>query len=140
MTSNLATHLTLTARLAILTAVAVSLPAATAGWLIAAGGSQRIGAVLVAALVCWLAAAGALVTTLLAGSSRPLVGALGGMLIRFGLPLGVGTGLTVARHELAVQGVFSFIVGYYLLLLPVETWLSLPSANKLGTAVANKDR
>jgi len=113
----------------ILSVVAGMLVAGGLFWLAMRGASDRWPAVLVAGVVCWLAAVGGLVISALASqSSSPLAGILGGMFVRFGLPLGVGVVLTQSAHPLAAQGVFGFILVFYLTLLPIETWLSLPFA------------
>jgi hypothetical protein len=123
-----------------LTACTLLLMAGGMVWLAARGALDAWPAVVVAGLVCWAGVVGGLVIAALASrSGNGIGGVLGGMLVRFGLPLGVGVGLTQAQHSLADQGVFSFILVNYLTLLPIETWLSLPYANAAQRPAARKD-
>jgi len=126
-----ATVLKLGRDIAILTVCTGLLLAGGLGWLAIRGQLADWPVVPVAGLVCWLGVVGGLVVTALASrSGNALAGALGGMLIRFGLPLGVGVGLSQSQHWLGEQGVFGFILVNYLTLLPIETWLSLPYAQQ----------
>lgn len=109
-------------------------------WLALRGNLVAWPAVLVAGLVCWLGVVGSLVVTAVGSRAGNSVGAiLGGMLVRFGLPLGVGIGLTQSQHWLGQQGVFGFILVNYLTLLPIETWLSLPYGQQAKQQAAGKE-
>lgn len=113
----------------LLSGCALLLGCGEAGWLAVRGSIASWPAVVVAGFVCWLGVVGGLAIAFLASrSGQGVNGVLGGMAIRFGLPLGVGVGLMQAKHWLADHGVFGFILVNYLTLLPIETWLSLPYA------------
>lgn len=123
-----------------LTACTLLLIGGGMGWLALRGELASWPAVLAAGLVCWVGVVGGLVIAALASrSGNGIGGVLSGMLVRFGLPLGVGVGLTQTQHWLADQGVFSFILVNYLTLLPIETWLSLPYANATQRPATRKD-
>lgn len=124
----------------ILSAVAIALLAGAIGWLAVTDRLVSWPAAAVAILVCWSAVVGGLLVAALASrSANPVAGVLGGMLIRFGLPLGVGVALTQSGHWLATQGAFTFILVFYLALLPIETWLSLPFAQAAKRQPAKQD-
>jgi len=111
---------------AILTICTGLLMSAGLGWLAVNGRVAAWPIVPVAGGVCWLGVVGGLAVMALANrSGNGIAGVLAGMLIRFGLPLGVGIGLSQSRHWLGEQGVFGLILVNYLVLLPIETWLSL---------------
>jgi hypothetical protein len=106
---------------------AVLLPAGLAiGWLV----SRRfdafvLQAALIAAGLCWLAGALALVATHVGTrAGAPVQGVLLAMLLRMGLPLGAGLALNQVA-PLAEVGIFSMILGVYLCALVAETLLSL---------------
>lgn len=115
--------------IALLTGCTALLVVGGLGWLAVQGSLSNWPAVLVAGAVCWVGVIGGLViAALFSRGGNPIAGVMGGMLIRFGLPLCVGVGLSQSRHWLGEQGVFSLILVNYLALLPIETWLSLPYA------------
>ena len=80
----------------------------------------------VAVGICWLAGVLALVLSYLGQRlALPVQGVLGGMLFRMFLPMGVGLALHRQGGPLAQAGVFTMILGVYLVALVVETLLSL---------------
>ncbi len=84
------------------------------------------GAAALAAAICWFAAALALVLFhLFQRAGNPLSGALVGMLVRFGIPLGAGLVATVAGGPLREGGFIEFILVFYFVGLATETVLSL---------------
>ena len=81
----------------------------------------------VAAGICWLGAAIALIlTALLRGPQGALYAMLVGMMFRMGLPLVAGVVLTRQGGDLASGGVFGCLLAFYLVTLVVETALVLP--------------
>lgn len=90
-------------------------------------GTTGLIAALVAAGTCWLGGTLALISTAFAGrgSTAALWSLLFGMLFRMGLPLVVGLALNRAGGPLASAGVFGMVLVFYLLILVVETPLSI---------------
>jgi len=90
-------------------------------------GSWGLAATAVAGGVCWLGAVLALWITWQFSGAGPVAvqGVLLGMLFRMGLPLAAGVALTTSGGALAQAGVFGLILAFYLLTLPLETWLSV---------------
>lgn len=85
-----------------------------------------VAAGVIAAGVCYAAAAMALAIACFArGPNAALQSLVGGMLLRMGVPLGVGVYLMRNSADLAAAGLFGFIVVAYLTMLAVETVLSL---------------
>jgi hypothetical protein len=100
---------------------------AVATYAFSASGADGLFASVVAGLVCFASAAAALVLTA-QSSGKPhtaVNGLLLAMLLRMGVPLGVGISLQSAQGRLADGGVFGLIVVFYLVTLVVETILSL---------------
>jgi hypothetical protein len=119
-------------RLNLATCTLALLGAVLAGFAIAAScayqihGIDGVAAAATAAAVCWAAAMLALVTSaLVRGQFAGLQAMLLGMLFRIGLPLTAGMYLSRRGGALAEAGVFGLIVVFYLLMLAVETPLSL---------------
>lgn len=114
--------------------LAAFIPAAW--WMWTSRGAVGVTAAAVAAVICLIGATGALLlTALLRGSSYAIHGLLGGMLLRLGLPLGVGVVLSSRGGDLARAGVFGLILLFYLLTLVVETLLSLKFVNRPRNSV-----
>lgn len=89
-------------------------------------GPGGLSAALVAALVCWLGAALALLVTWLLDAPETAVSSLLlSMSFRMGLPLVGGLLLHQAGGPLASSGVFGMVLIFYLVTLAVETPLSL---------------
>lgn len=89
-------------------------------------GPAGVLAALVAAGVCWSGAVLALICTgARRGPKQAVARLMLGMLFRMGLPLVGGAILDWRGGEVAEAGVFGMIVGFYLITLVVETWLSL---------------
>lgn len=79
-----------------------------------------------AALVCGICATLALLISGLVRNPRSsVVAVLGGVLIRMGAPLAIGTYVTSHGGALADAGFFGMIFAFYLITLVVETLLSL---------------
>lgn len=89
-------------------------------------GATGVVAAVVAAGVCWLSAAIALLLLIRWRRSGKVVnGVLMGMVVRLGLPLIVGVVLDGQQGALANAGVFGLIVVSYMVALIVETVLSV---------------
>ena len=111
------------ARLSIVVALTFPLIGAFA---YAQAGSNGLLAAVVAAAICWVAAALALTSAaVLRGPQRALGAMALGMIFRMGLPLGAGLFLSRLGGPLAEAGVFGLIVVFYLVTLVTETLLSL---------------
>lgn len=81
----------------------------------------------VAAGVCWLSGVGGLVVGAWALRRSPGYGVLAGMAIRMVGPLGCGVVLHRSGGELASSRVFGMMVACYLVMLVIETLVSLRS-------------
>lgn len=80
----------------------------------------------IAAGICWLSGALALVTSYFANQTgNGVQGVLGGMLFRMGIPLAGGLLLDRQVPALAESGIFPMVLGFYLIVLVIETLLSL---------------
>ncbi len=80
----------------------------------------------IAFAVCWLSASLALSIAWIGHQINfSALAVFGGMLVRMGLPLGVGLALKKLSPDLSEAGVFTMILGLYLVALVVETLLSL---------------
>ena len=97
------------------------------GWGYISYGMTGVIAALVAAGTCWMGGTLALISTAIAsrGSTAAMWALLFGMLFRMGLPLAVGLALNRAGGPLASAGVFGMVLVFYLLILVVETPLSI---------------
>ncbi len=79
-----------------------------------------------AGVVCWAAALGALLIAAVAtGRHAVIIWVLGGMALRLGVPLAFGILAKERSAVLAEGGILTMVLAYYLLALPIETWLSL---------------
>ncbi|MHB1033687.1 MAG: hypothetical protein ACYC35_01355 [Pirellulales bacterium] len=109
-----------------LTLLVVAMYPIVAACAYASHGQAGLAAAAVAAGLVW---AGALPALALAakwqGSARAVAGVLLGTLFRMGVPLVGGIVLQARSAVLAQAGVFGWIVAYYLVVLAVETLLSL---------------
>ncbi|MBN2578247.1 MAG: hypothetical protein JXB10_04580 [Pirellulales bacterium] len=95
--------------------------------------SRKAGlqAVVAAGGLCLLGALLALPCTILAKNPKfALLGALLGMAIRSGIPLGFGIGLHFLYSPLAKTGFLYYLVVFYIPLLALETYWSVPSRDK----------
>ena len=88
-------------------------------------GEDGLAAAVTACLVCLTGGLLALLTTAFLQGPLALHGLLASMIFRLGLPLGAGVALSSQGGPLAEAGVFGLIMGYYLLMLSVETPLSV---------------
>lgn len=80
----------------------------------------------VAALTCTITGIIALLLAVgLRGSRYAVYGLLVGMLLRFGVPLGVATVFEAAHGPLAAAGLFGYMVVFFLLALVTETALAV---------------
>ncbi|HWB00229.1 MAG TPA: hypothetical protein VG713_17165 [Pirellulales bacterium] len=80
--------------------------------------------VLFAAAVCWVPAnAALLVSTWFHGTRHAVASVLAGTLMRTGIPMLIAMLLQVGRFEWAAQGVFGYIMVFFLVSLAVETAL-----------------
>jgi hypothetical protein len=88
---------------------------------------RRMVAAAVAAGLCWAGALAALVLQwLFRGTRYALVGTLGAMLPRLGIPLACGVLLQILSSALAESGLLVYLVAFYPVTLAVETALTLP--------------
>ncbi len=120
-------RLGLAARAAVLvSAVALTYAVvAPVGWNISGSVGLRTSGV--AAGVCLLGAALALVVSYrLRDPASALYGMLFGMLLRMGIPLAFAAGVYLEDGVLAENGVLYYLVAFYPVTLGVETVLSLP--------------
>lgn len=99
------------------------------GWL-------SVQAAAVAGAICGVSASAALLITALFPTQQAVQGLLLSMLIRMGLPLGLGLLLSETNEPLARANVFGMIVINYLLALALETVLAVwvTGANKSSPA------
>jgi hypothetical protein len=89
-------------------------------------GLLGVEAAVIAFLVCWLSASLALAIAWIGHQINfSALAVFGGMFVRMGLPLGAGLALKKLSPELSEAGVFTMILGMYLVALVVETLLSL---------------
>ena len=89
-----------------------------------------VGASLLAAGVCWLAATAALViTATLRGPEAAVQGMLLAMLFRLGLPMAAALLLGTQRGPLSEANLLILILVYYLIALATETPLALRFVN-----------
>ena len=85
------------------------------------------GAAALAASICWLGAALAMIfTALMRGPQGAMLAMLFGMAFRLGLPFAVGLMLSRRFVELEAAGFFGLVLGFYLVTLVAETLLVLP--------------
>lgn len=100
-------------------------------------GAWGVRAAGVAASLCWFGCSMALMCTVVFHRVNPVVGVLGAMFFRLGVPLVLGLVLQHNHPDLAQAGVFGTILVYYLLSLVVETILSvrlIPSQQQIFKA------
>lgn len=89
-------------------------------------GRDGVWAATLASGLCWAGAAqGFVLAALLPGQSLALARLMVGMLPRMGLPLGVGAFVCVQVPWLMAAGLAFYLIGGYLVLLLVETWLAV---------------
>jgi len=84
--------------------------------------TQSVVTALISGVICWTAAALALVITFLGSRfNSPVQALFVGMLFRMGLPFAAIIGLTAIEPRLAESGLAPTILGTYLVALLVET-------------------
>ena len=89
-------------------------------------GLTGIAAAAVAAGVCGAAGLTSLAIVVVTRSTpQKVAGLFASMLIRTGVPLAFGIAISRSGGVLAEAGVFGMIVCFYLLMLFIETWLSV---------------
>ncbi len=101
-----------------------------AGGAYALYGRNGLAAAGVAFAVCWVAGVLALaITRFSRDPQRAMAGLVLAMLVRMGLPLAAGLTLGRGGGPLAEGGVFGLIVLFFLVMLTVETFLSVRLVN-----------
>ncbi len=88
-------------------------------------GQAGLMTALVAAAVCGVGGASALICGVLLQKSSPVGGVLGGALFRFGFPLVAAVVISENVPYLARAGQFGMIVAFYLYALLIETLLAV---------------
>ena len=92
----------------------------------ALGGGTGLLASAIAAVVCLLAGAGALVVgNLFPGPQSVAIGALAGMLVRMAAPLLFVVIVYSQGGPLVEAGLVFYLLAYYLITLAAETWMSV---------------
>ena len=95
-------------------------------------GTDGMIVALVAAATCWASSCTALVLTTMMCSKNPdITGVMAGMLLRTGVPLVVAFLLTQTSSFMATNGIFGWVLVFYLLTLFVETFLTVKYLNAL---------
>lgn len=89
-------------------------------------GSAGIVALVTAALFCGASASGAqLIAVLLVGSAYPIHAVMIAMLLRMVPPLALCAAVGLRRGPLTDAGIVFYMIGFYLITLAVDTWLSV---------------
>jgi|GEM_PF-5908917 len=89
-------------------------------------GTDGVIVALVAAVTCWVSSCAALILTTVMCSKNPdITGVMAGMLLRTGVPLVVAFILNQSSSFMATNGIFGWILVFYLVTLFVETILSV---------------
>ena len=88
-------------------------------------GPTGIASAAVVLVICWTSGCLALACTAMAPAAQAAHAALFGMLFRTGLPLGAGLLVHFVGGPLRDAGFIPLLLGFYLVSLVVETWLSV---------------
>jgi len=109
--------------LALVLAVALAVALPVSIWTV---GPSGMWAAVLAAVVVWLAsAAGTAIGELASGPGEALIKMLVGMAIRMALPLATCVVVELSRGPLSAAGFVYFVLGFYLVALPIETVLAV---------------
>jgi len=113
----------------ILASVSIVLLAVLGSYAYLLHGGIGVAAAATAVGLCWLGATAALLCVGLADTSQAVFAQLGGMALRLGLPVVAGLTLNYQVAAFAEVGFFTMVLVSYLIILLVETLLSVRLIN-----------